>query len=710
MSTERPGNRLAKEKSPYLLQHAFNPVDWYPWGPEAFQKAQRENKPVFLSIGYSTCHWCHVMEQESFENETIAELLNGDFVAIKVDREERPDLDYVYMRAVMAMTGAGGWPLSVFLTPEMEPFYGGTYFPSEDRWGRPGFYTVLERISERWKADPAKIRQSGEQVMAALRTQIEEKTTEPRIFDLGTFRKAYEELSMRFDAERGGFGPAPKFPQPHVLSFLLRYWDRTRDAEALAMVEKTLAAMARGGIRDHLGGGFHRYSTDPDWHVPHFEKMLYDQAMLARAYLEAYQATGKDLYQEAARDIFHYVLRDMTDSKGGFYSAEDADSVADPQHPEKKTEGAFYLWSETEVRDVLGEELFPVFREGMDIRPGGNTAPEAGGEFSGKNILRIVESPENAARKAGKKAEEGPRLMGEAKALLLQARNSRLRPSLDDKILTDWNGLMISSLALGASALDDAGYRHAAKRAADFVLKEMKTRDGRLFHRWRDGDAAVPGFLSDYAFLALGLLDLYEATFEIRYFQEAVSVADKMIDLFWDEEGKGFFFASRDAEKAVQGAKEIYDSAVPSGNSVAAWVLARLARMTMNEGYETRARETFEAFSQAVSEMPSGHAMMLSAFDLELGPSREIVLAGRGDDLSLQAMAREIRRRYLPNKVLLFHSSALPDSKTLEKLAPFTRVQTPVEGQVTAYVCENYMCKLPVTRLESLKQLLEKKP
>lgn len=699
-------NRLIQEKSPYLLQHAHNPVDWYPWGKEAFERARSEAKPIFLSIGYSTCHWCHVMEEESFENKEVAEIMNENFIAVKVDREERPDVDQIYMQAVMAMTGSGGWPLSVFLTPDLKPFYGGTYFPPEDRWGRPGFVTLLKAVSEKWQSERDKILESGNQIAQLLQEQIRKETGSSESLNEDILKKTFEQFQAQYDPDQGGFGPAPKFPRSHSLSFLLRYWKRTQEQPALEMVEKTLKAMSQGGMYDHLGGGFHRYSTDGEWHVPHFEKMLYDQAILARSYLEAYQATGNVDYAQTAREIFDYVLRDLTHPDGGFYSAEDADSAPDANHPREKSEGAFYIWSEEEILQSLGNETGMVFNFYFDVSKHGNAAQDPQGEFKDKNILRIIRTLDETAERFGQRREEIDNVLRQAKETLLKIRGNRLRPHLDDKVLTDWNGLMISSLAFGSRVLNDVRYRDAARKAADFVLEKMKSKNGRLMHRWREGETAVSAFLEDYAFFTLGLVDLYEATFEPHYLEEAKFFAGEMIRLFWDDSHGGFYFVGKDAEQLISQVKEIYDGAIPSGNSVAVLALAKIGRLTMNRDLEKKARETVDAFSSQLSNFPSGYPQMMIGLDFLLGPSKEIVLAGRREDSEFQKMLGFIFRQFLPNKVVAYHPLEPSEAAPIRKLIPFLEKQISFDGKPTAYVCENYVCKLPVVNLTGLEKVL----
>ncbi len=689
-------NRLAKEKSPYLLQHAHNPVDWYPWGEEAFEKARRENKPIFLSIGYSTCHWCHVMERESFENPEIADLLNQHFVSIKVDREERPDVDALYMQAVMQMTGHGGWPMSVFLTLELKPFFGGTYFPPESRWGQPGFKEVLRGAAQAWEQRRQEVLDSSQAMTEALKRQaFSPSAGRP---DEKVFHRAFEIFSDSYDDRYGGFAPAPKFPRSHALSFLLRYWKRTGNPHALAICEHTLRAMAEGGIWDHLGGGFHRYSTDAQWHVPHFEKMLYDQALLARTYLEVFQATGKPEYAQTAREIFDYVLREMTGPEGGFYSAEDADS--------ERKEGAFYVWTAAEMKKLLRAESAEIFGAVFDVREGGNAEQDPTGEFAGRNILHRVRTMKETAQKFGKSEKEIEQVLEQARGILFSTRAHRPRPHRDDKILVDWNGLMISSLAFGSRVLNEPRYAQAARRAADFILRTLVRKEGRLLHRYRDSEAAIPAHLEDYAFLIQGLTDLYEATFEVRYLAEAKRLTEEMIRLFWDEASGGFFLTGTDAEVLLVRQKEVYDGAIPSGNSVAALDLLRMGRFTGNAGWEEKAGRLVEYFSGALQQNPSAYPQLLIALDFLLGPSSEIVLAAGAEDPTLPEFTRELFRRFIPNRIVVFHSDG-PEDRAVEQVVPFVKGQSAQSGKATAYVCRNYTCSLPSTSLEQFRQRLD---
>jgi uncharacterized protein YyaL (SSP411 family) len=674
-------NRLAYEKSPYLLQHANNPVDWYPWGPAALEKARQEDKPIFLSVGYSTCHWCHVMEHESFENEEVAQILNEHFVPVKVDREERPDLDRVYMLFVQASTGSGGWPMSVWLTPEGKPFFGGTYFPPDTRYGRPGFAAILKRLAQAWREDRAKIEESGAHVLEQL-LQYSQHGSEGRgQVGQNALDSAFYAFRRWFDARLGGFGSAPKFPRPSIFNFLLRYGALTGNEEARDMVLVTLRAMAKGGMHDQLGGGFHRYSVDENWFVPHFEKMLYDQAQLAISYLEAYQITGDAQYAEVARDIFEYVLRDLGHRDGGFYSAEDADSAADPAKPKEKSEGAFYIWSYQEIVDVLGEPDASVFCQRFGVKPNGNVDEDPHGEFTGRNILYQAQETSFNEQSIAK---------------LLEVRSRRPRPHLDDKILAGWNGMMISAFAKGAQILGDRRYEQAARDARNLLYRHLwREADETLLRRYRDGDAAIEAFLDDYAALINGLVDLYETSFDPTDLTWAAQLAERALALFEDKEGGGFFSSAANQSDLVLRLKDDYDGAEPSGNSVMALALLRLARITFkNDGrndFRIAAERTLEAFSGRMLAGGSGLPQMLVAQMFAMGKPMEVVLAGPRDQQA--ASLAEIRKRFLPNAVVM-QSSEAPNA------------MPPVDGVATTYVCENYACKLPVTDAAGLAELL----
>jgi len=687
-------NRLTHEKSPYLLQHAHNPVDWFPWGEEAFEKARAENRPIFLSVGYSTCHWCHVMERESFESEEIAQVLNQNFVSIKVDREERPDVDRMYMLFVQASTGSGGWPMSVWLTPERKPFFGGTYFPPDNRYGRPGFRAVLERLAEAWRQDRSRVEASGDQVIEQLREYASltpgKATPGREVLD-----RAFQAFRRVFDPQLGGFGRAPKFPRPSVHNFLVRYYAETGNEEALEMVLATLREMVKGGMNDQIGGGFHRYSVDERWFVPHFEKMLYDQAQLAVSYLEAFQITRDGQYAAAARDIFSYLLRDMTDPGGGFYSAEDADSASDPAHPHEKGEGAFYIWRKQEIDDALEPGAAAMFCYRYGVEPNGNVEEDPQNEFRGANILYQAHTIEETATHAGVTPEAVRAESQRSSAKLLEIRARRPRPLRDDKVLASWNGMMISAFAKGAQILNDTRYAEAARAAADFLRLHLWD-DGRqiLQRRHRGGESAIDGFLDDYAFCGLAVLDLYETTFEARDFEWAVRLAERAIELFADAENGGFFSTVGDAPYALLRLKDDYDGAEPSSNSGMALLLLRLARMTDRADFRAAAGHTLRAFASRMEESGTGVPQMLVAHAFALGRPQEIVLAGPRNDPTMLEMLASIRRGFLPGAVVMHaEQSSLP--------------MPALEGAPTAYVCENFACKLPVTNASALDELLE---
>ena len=695
-ATENRPNHLIHEKSPYLLQHAYNPVEWYPWCDEAFEKAQRENKPIFLSIGYSTCHWCHVMEKESFEDPEVARLMNDAFVSIKVDREERPDLDHIYMTVCQIMSGGGGWPLTIVLTPEKEPFFSATYIPKHSRFGRAGMVELIPKIKEVWEARRHEVFQSAKSVTNAL--QRLEQGTSGEAMDRPVLDKAYEELAKRFDRTYGGFGRAPKFPTAHNFLFLLRYWKRTGKESALAMVEKSLQEIRFGGVYDQVGFGVHRYSTDREWLVPHFEKMLYDQAMLALAFVEAYQATGKDVYAQTAREIFQYVLRDMQSPEGGFHSAEDADSEG--------VEGKFYVWTEEELRHVLDKEEADTLCKVFHVQDGGNFREEATGKNTGANILYPGKALSEIAAELGIPAEKLEKTLELTRTKLFEAREKRVHPHKDDKILTDWNGLMIAALAQAAQVLGDTGYADAGATAAEFVLKRLRRPDGRLLHRYRDGEAGITAHLDDYAFTIWGLTQLYEATFQVPYLETALELNEDMLKHFWDDLGGGFFFTPDDGESLIIRKKEIYDGALPSGNAVAVLNLLRLARLTGRSDLDEKAAKTLAAFSKPIHELPSGYTQFLTAVDFAIGPSYEVVVAGPPPGSDTAEMLKALRNRFMPNKVLLFRPSEEP-SPEITRLAPFTAQQRPVDGKATAYVCVEGACKMPTTDITDMLALMQ---
>jgi len=670
-------NALINETSPYLLQHAHNPVDWHPWGDAALQKARDEDKPILLSIGYSACHWCHVMEHESFENEAIADLMNQNFVNIKVDREERPDLDQIYMNAVQMMTGQGGWPMTMFLTPEGVPFYGGTYFPPEDRFNIPGFPRVLMSVAEAYRSQPDQVAHTSTAMLGELR-RVGLTTASRDILSTELLDASLSRIARNYDPKNGGFGIAPKFPPAMTLEFLLHMYYRRNSADTLNMVEHTCRRMAEGGMYDQLGGGFHRYSVDDNWFVPHFEKMLYDQAQLAISYLEAYQITGDGQYADVARDIFDYVLRDLTHPEGGFYSAEDADSASDPARPKEKSEGAFYIWSRQEIVDALGEQDAEVFSRYFGVKANGNVDEDPHGEFTGRNILYQAQ-------------EEKQVPPGVAK--LLEIRSCRPRPHLDDKILSGWNGLMISAFAKGAQILDEPRYAEAARAARSFLHRKLwRESDATLLRRFRDGDSGIEAFLDDYASLINALVDLYETAFDASDLAWATRLAERAIAAFQDPEHGGFFSSIENQSDLVLRLKDDYDGAEPSGNSIMALALLRLARLTGRDDFHQAGERTLQSFAGRMLSGGAGLPQLLVAQMFAMGKPMEIVLAGPRDQLT--SMLHVIRQRFLPNAIVMRASEA-PVEMTAQ------------DGLATAYVCENYACNLPVTEASALKELLQ---
>jgi uncharacterized protein len=691
-ATIRPANRLLLEKSPYLLQHAHNPVSWYPWGEEAFVAAREEDKPVFLSVGYSTCHWCHVMAHESFEDQRVAELLNQGFICIKVDREERPDIDQLYMSVAQGMTGRGGWPLTIIMTPEKKPFFAATYIPKNSRFGQTGMMELLPKILELWINNREELLGSADKMLDYL-TKAQMSEAHAKELDESFLNRGYQALASFYDAGNGGFGSSPKFPTPHHLLFLLRYWRRMGSDQALEMVEATLQAMRLGGIYDQIGFGFHRYSTDAEWFIPHFEKMLYDQALLTMAYIECYQATGKYEYAKTAEEILEYVLRDMTSPEGGFFSAEDADSEGE--------EGKFYLWTSEELENTLEKEELKLLVRLFDIHKDGNFE-------KGRNILRQRSTSSDAAMVLKIPENDLIERLDKIRQKLFAKRSNRIRPLRDDKILTDWNGLMIAAMAKAAQALGEPKYAAAAKEAADFLLKRMQTPEGRLMHRFRI-EAGIQANLDDYAFLIFGLIDLYETVFEVRYLKAALDLCQVMLEHFWDKNGGGLFFTPDDGETLLVRHKEFYDGAVPSGNSVSMLNLLRLSHYTEDVGLEETALKLARAFSRVAGEGSRlmGYTMLLCALDYVLGPSSEVALVGRPDDEDIQDMLRAIRSRFLPSKVV-----AVVSGVETSKVARFTKDMVQLEGRATAYVCSGQTCQLPATNPEKMIALLEisKKP
>ncbi len=687
-------NRLADEQSPYLLQHANNPVDWYPWGPEAFAKAREEDKPIFLSIGYSTCHWCHVMEHESFEDTAVARLMNDAFVSIKVDREERPDIDNIYMTVCQMMTGGGGWPLTVIMTPDKVPFFAGTYFPKQSRGQQIGMLDLIPRVTDVWNNQRDQVLQSAQNVSEAL---AQGPTAQAGDFPPdSTLRLGFDQLSARYDETHGGFGNAPKFPTAHNYLFLLRYWKRTGDPHAMLMVEQSLTQMRLGGMYDHVGFGFHRYSTDNVWLLPHFEKMLYDQAMLTLAYTEAYQATRDNLFKDVTDEVLSYVRRDMTDDKGGFYSAEDADSEGE--------EGKFYVWSEAELRELLSDDDAELYMDLYGFEAGGNFSEQSTGHKPGTNIPHLTQPLGELARSRGQDPEELQARVESIRQTLFDAREKRVHPYKDDKILTDWNGLMIAAFAKAGRVLNNDAYLGTARHAADFVLTALRKDNGRLLHRYRNGEAGIDATAEDYAFFIWGLLELYESTFEIDYLEIAIALNNDFVQHFWDEQDGGFYLTADDAEELISRPKEVYDGAIPSANSVALLNLVRLGRITANSELETKAHKLGKAFGQTVSKAPMAHAMMLVGLDFIVGPSREIVIAGDPKANDTQAMLTALWSRFEPNKVVVMRP--IGDGSKIAKIAEYTEGQHSLDGKATAYVCQNYACQLPTTDPGKMLELI----
>jgi hypothetical protein len=704
-------NRLARERSPYLLQHAANPVDWHAWNDEAFARARREDKPIFLSIGYSTCHWCHVMEHESFENVTIAAFLNEHFVSIKVDREERPDVDRVYMSFVQATTGQGGWPMTVFLTPDLKPFFGGTYFPPASRFGRPGFLDLLGELARVWKEDRPRVDEAATELTERLRAVATGAQPESEVGEPAALDAAVAQFQAAFDRRLGGFGQAPKFPRPSELLFLLREHARTGSQPALQMATATLRAMAVGGMRDHIGGGFHRYSVDAEWRVPHFEKMLYDQAQLVLAYLEAAQATGEDFHAAVAEDTLHYVLRDMTSLDGGFYSAEDADSVppehaADPQP--HKTEGAFYIWSDADIAALLGEDA-EVARRRFGIEPGGNAPNDPQGEFTGKNLLYIAQPIADVAVRSGRSEAEVLAVLERVRGTLFHARAGRPRPHLDDKVLTAWNGLMIAAFARAARVLPGSAsagtYRTAAAKAADFMHTTLWRPDSEtLLRRYRDGDAAIEAYAEDYAYLIWGLLELLQATGEARWLEWAIALQRRQDHLFWDDTDGAWFSTTGNDPTVLLRLKEDYDGAEPSASSVSAMNVLTLAHLTGEAAYRAKAERTLARYGRRVGAAGRVIPMMLCALSQWHAPSVQVVVVGERTAQPVRELEREIARHYLPFAVQLPVDPDAGDDALRTRLPFVDGMQAHGGGAV--YVCRDFTCRQPVSSVEALRSEL----
>ncbi|MGC9516728.1 MAG: thioredoxin domain-containing protein [Methanomicrobiales archaeon] len=687
-------NKLIKEKSPYLLQHAHNPVNWYPWGEEAFNKAKKENKPIFLSIGYSTCHWCHVMAHESFEDPEVGHIMNETFVSIKVDREERPDIDSIYMTVCQIMTGTGGWPLSIILTPDKKPFFAGTYIPKETQYGRTGLKDITFNIKELWSKNPEDAIESADRIVSVLKDVS--KSSKGKILDESILKKAFAMFLETFDENYGGFGMVQKFPSPHNLQFLLRYAKRYDNKKALEMVEKTLKSMRNGGIYDHVGFGFHRYSVDPKWLVPHFEKMLYDQALITMAYIEAFQITENPIYKKTAQEIITYVLRDMKSPQGGFYSAEDADSEG--------VEGKFYVWTKNEFDNVLGSEAKLMSRI-FNLRDEGNFKDESTLKKTSTNIIHLKMSLSQIADKMNLSTDELDEKIEKARKKLFNAREERVHPHKDDKILTDWNGLMIAALSRASQVFQLDLYEKTAVEAADFILENMY-RDGRLIHRYRHGEATVNGNLDDYAFFIWGLLELFETTFNPKYLKTALELNENLIKHFWDEENGGFYFTSDEEEKILVRKKESYDSAIPSGNSVAMINLLKIALLTEKNEYFKRATAIEKTFSAKINRSPTAHTQLLMGLDFKMGPNYEIVIAGNPQSQDTRNMLQVIYQNFLPNKSLILRS-AEKLSTDLKELSNTLTAKKPLNNKATAYICTMGTCKNPTTSIKEIREILD---
>ena len=690
-NTPKHTNRLIDETSPYLLQHAHNPVDWYPWGEEALNLAKNLDKPILLSIGYSACHWCHVMERESFENEKIAAIMNKYYINIKVDREERPDLDEIYMSAVQIMTGSGGWPMTVFLTPELKPFYGGTYFPPDDRYGRPGFPKLLEAVEDAYRSKREEINEQAEKLVSHINQISNPKGVENLSLDDKIIEQAFYHYQNRFDSQHGGFGQAPKFPPGMGLILLLRYWKRSGNSRALHIVEFTLEKMARGGMNDQLGGGFHRYSTDEIWLTPHFEKMLYDNSLLTVTYLEAFQATGKPFYREVVEETLGYVLREMYDQQnGGFYSTQDADSEGE--------EGKFFVWTPDEVEQILGQADAKVFCDFYDVTDHGN--------FEHQNILWVKTPTDLYTKKTNIEQTDLINILNRCKKKLFDAREKRIKPGLDDKILTSWNGLMIRSMGLAYQILGDPRYLEAAETSAKFILKELVQKNGHLLRTHRAGKSHLNACLEDYSYFIAGLIELYQASFDPYWLREANRLNQIMISQFWDSQNGGFFFTGKDHPKLIVRSKSAYDGATPSGASMAVHVLLRLAILLNQPDLREKAKITFSLYDHTMKTAPSGSAQMLCGVDFLIDAPKEIAIVGNPLSEQTQEILRNIHRRFVPNKVIALLNPNTEEKQEIEELIPLLAGKTSIDGKTTIYVCQNYACQLPTTDIDDLDKLL----
>lgn len=691
--SENTLNHLKDEKSPYLLQHRDNPVDWYPWGEEAFQKAKDENKPIFLSIGYSTCHWCHVMSRESFQDPEIGQLINQVFVPVKVDREERPDIDSIYMTVCQMITGSGGWPLTIIMTPDLKPFFAGTYFPKDTGPRGTGLRDLILNVHELWENQEGELLKSADELTVSLEKISQGKPGDSLPPEIIT--QTYHSLQENFDQQYAGFGTNQKFPTPHHLLFLLRYWKQTGETEALNMIQETLKAMRKGGIYDHIGFGFHRYTVDQQWIIPHFEKMLYDQALLAMAYTEAYQATGETEYRETAEEVLEYILRDMRSPEGGFYSAEDADSEGE--------EGKFYLWTAEEIQDLLGPEDGALFQTVYSISPEGNFKDEARGIKTGKNILHRTKTWDEISAELEIPSDQLWWKMEHAREVLFPAREARIHPGKDDKILTDWNGLVITALSIAGKVFGREDYLVAAGEAVDFIMTHLHSQ-GRLQHRWREGESAIEGNLDDYAYLIWGLLELYQATFQAEYLKAALKLNQTLTKHFWDNEEGGYYFTPDHAPQILVRQKEAYDTALPSGNSVQQMNLERLYLLTGENNFRETSESLEKYFSPTMKQTPAAFTMFLSAIMFQTSPSFEVTILGEKDSLDTQGMLKALQKEYLPQVILVLKSSG---DDLIKELIPSLENKTMVGNQATAYVCGDGTCQAPVNTPEELINLLK---
>lgn len=673
MKSTHQTNRLINEKSPYLLQHAHNPVDWFPWGDEAFKLAEQLEKPIFLSIGYSTCHWCHVMEKESFEDAEVAKLLNEKFICIKVDKEERPDIDNIYMAVAQITTGSGGWPLNIILTPHKKPFYVDTYIPKHNRYNKLGLMELIPKLSNLWLNERERIIYSSENILETLK--LMHYDTLDLIPDKNTINKAFKDLSNQFDKEKGGFGNAPKFPSPHNLIFLLRYWKSSKDQNALDIVEKTLQAIRYGGIYDHIGNGVHRYSTDSGWLVPHFEKMLYDQALLSLAYTESYEATGKQFYKQASKRILDYILRDLTGPKGGFYAGEDADSEG--------IEGKFYVWDTNELAQILTPEEFEIFSTIYNIREEGNFRDEVTRKLNGLNIPHLNTSVPN----------EKEDQINIIRKKLFMHRENRIHPHKDDKILTDWNGLTIAALAKASRVFNDPKYLKAALKALNFISESLLTKDFELLHDYRNNQTSTLSFIDDYAFMIYGLIELYQSTFNADHLTLALKLNEVLLSQFWDKESGGFFFTSNKNETLLLRKKEIYDGAIPSGNSIAMLNLLRLSLLTNNMSYRDYALKIAQVFSKAAKRMPTAYTMLLTGLLYSFDQSCKIVISSQSDDRKLKELLNKLNSLYIPDKIIILNNVDNTDYPA-------------IENKPTMYICTNNKCFEPITDIDKVKSIL----